>query len=50
MAFFEAENEDIAPKNTVFWDVNESTPELSQMLKTLDIPAPKSILSVENLS
>ena len=29
---------------------NELTPEMSQMLKTLDIPAPKSILSVENLS
>jgi hypothetical protein len=33
-----------------FFRRNELTPELSQMLKTLDIPTPKSILSVENLS
>ena len=33
-----------------FFRRNELTPELSQMLKTLDIPAPKSVLSVENLS
>jgi len=33
-----------------FFRRNELTPELSQMLKSLDIPAPKSILSVENLS
>ncbi len=33
-----------------FFRRNELTPEVSQMLKTLDIPAPKSILTVENLS
>ncbi len=33
-----------------FFRRNELTPELSQMLKILDIPTPKSILSVENLS
>ena len=33
-----------------FFRRNELTPEVSQMLKTLDIAAPKSILSVENLS
>jgi transposase len=33
-----------------FFRRNELTPEVSQMLKTLDITAPKSILSVENLS
>ena len=33
-----------------FFRRNELTPEVSQMLKTLDIRAPKSILSVENLN
>ena len=33
-----------------FFRRNELTPEVSQMLKTLDIPTPKSVLSVENLS
>ena len=33
-----------------FFRRNELTPEVSQMLKTLDVAAPKSILSVENLS
>jgi transposase len=33
-----------------FFRRNELTPEVSQMLKTLDIAAPKSILSVENIS
>jgi hypothetical protein len=33
-----------------FFRRNELTPEVSQMLKTLDIAAPKSILSIENLS
>ena len=33
-----------------FFRRNELTPELCQMLKTLDIASPKSILSVENLS
>jgi transposase len=33
-----------------FFRRNEMTPQVSQMLKTLDIAAPKSILSVENLS
>jgi len=33
-----------------FFRRNELTPEVSQMLKTLDIPVPKSILTVENLS
>ena len=33
-----------------FFRRNELTPEVSQVLKTLDVPAPKSILKVENLS
>jgi transposase len=33
-----------------FFRRNELTPEVAQMLKTLDIPVPKEILSVENLS
>jgi transposase len=33
-----------------FFRRNEMTPQVSQMLKTLDIAAPKSILSIENLS
>lgn len=33
-----------------FFRRNELTPEVSQILKTLDITVPKSILSVENLS
>jgi hypothetical protein len=32
-----------------FFRRNEMTPEVSQMLKSLNIAAPKSILSVENL-
>ena len=32
-----------------FFRRNEMTPEVSQMFKTLNIPVPKSILSVENL-
>jgi hypothetical protein len=31
-----------------FFRRNEMTPEVCQMLKTLDIAAPRSILSVEN--
>ena len=33
-----------------FFRRNELTPKMSQMLKTLDVPAPKSVLAVENLS
>jgi transposase len=33
-----------------FFRRNELTPKVSQMLKTLDIPAPKSILKLENLN
>jgi hypothetical protein len=33
-----------------FFRRNELTPELAQMLKTLNISTPKSVLSVENLS
>ena len=33
-----------------FFRRNELTPKVSQMLKTLDIAAPKSILKLENLS
>jgi transposase len=33
-----------------FFRRNEVTPEVSQLLKTLDIPAPQSILMLENLS
>jgi len=33
-----------------FFRRNELMPELAQMLKTLDVPAPKEILSVENIS
>ena len=33
-----------------FYRRNELTPKVSQMLKTLDIAAPKSILKFENLS
>jgi len=33
-----------------FFQRNELTPEVTQMLKTLDITAPKSVLSVENHS
>ena len=31
-----------------FFRRNELTPEVSQMLKTLDVPAPKDILAVES--
>jgi len=33
-----------------FFRRNEVTPKVSQLLKTLDIPAPQSILKLENLS
>ena len=33
-----------------FFRRNELTPQVSQTLKTLDVPAPKSILAIENLS